>query len=235
MKHVRKAGMPNDYSVWRRQVCGSANEDYRCLQNPEKRHLHQALLQEQGWLCAYTMRRVDEHNSHIEHIKPENLCRAERIGSDLDYDNLIACFPCIGMGRRYRYGAQEKDSWWENDGAEFISPLHPSCERHFCFDLEGYIKPAGDDNAAMTTINVLRLDHPSLTDDRRRVIQEFVYGEAGVDPISKAQAQRAMGKICSLDASGRFYEFCIAIYHALQEHVDHLNRIAVRRRFKGIR
>jgi uncharacterized protein (TIGR02646 family) len=235
MKHVKKAGMPIDYSNWCRLVHGSVNEDYQCLQNPEKGSLHRALLQEQGWLCAYTMRRVDERNSHIEHIKPESLCRADQIGSDLDYYNLIACFPCQGMDRRYRYGAQEKGDWWENDGAEFVSPLNPNCERRFCFDLEGNIKAAENDRSAETTIGVLRLDHPSLTEDRRRVIQEFVYGPTGDNPISKAQAQRAIGTICSSGIAGRFHEFCVAINHALREHVEGLNRIATRRRFAGSR
>lgn len=231
MKHVKKAGMPNEYKIWRKKVRGSVNEDYRCLQNPEKAILHRALLQEQGWLCAYTMRGIDEQNSHIEHIKPESLCRADQVGSDLDYDNLISCFPCLGMERRYRYGAQEKDKWWENDGAEFVSPLHPTCEGRFGFDLEGNIKAADNDSAAKTTIDVLKLDHPSLTDDRKRVIQEFVYGQAGDDPISKAQAQRAIGSICNLNSTGRFHEFCIAIFHALHIYVERLDKISACKRY----
>ena len=33
-----------------------------------------------------------------------------------------------GVPRHCRYGAQEKDDWWEDEGASFVSPLHPACE-----------------------------------------------------------------------------------------------------------
>lgn len=85
MKYIRKTGAPHEYLSWRNRVRGTLDEDYRCLRNPEKAGLHCALLREQGWLCAYTMRRIDENTSHIEHIKPEGLCRSDQAGSDLDY------------------------------------------------------------------------------------------------------------------------------------------------------
>src|SRR5437773_9855241 len=131
MKYVRKAGSPYSYRTWCNHVRGTANENYSSLQNPQKRNLHHALLREQGCLCAYTMQRIDENSSHIEHIRPESVCRAERIGSDLDYTNLVACFPRDGMRRRYRYGAQWKGDWWQNDGTEFVSPLIQNCETRF--------------------------------------------------------------------------------------------------------
>lgn len=55
MKYVQKAGAPHDYREWCASVRGTPNENYRCLGNPEKSNLQQTLLQEQGWLCAYTI------------------------------------------------------------------------------------------------------------------------------------------------------------------------------------
>jgi uncharacterized protein (TIGR02646 family) len=132
------------------------------------------------------MRRIEESSSHIEHIKPESVCRSERIGLDLDYKNLVACFPRDGMGRNQRYGAQYKADWWDDDGAEFVSPLSSNCESRFRFDLDGKIAQFSNDQAAATTIRVLGLDHRSLTEDRKRVIEEFIYGQTG--PLSRARS-----------------------------------------------
>src|ERR1700693_513819 len=78
MKYIRKGRPPHDYATWCRAVRGTTDEDYRNLRGPEKARLRDALLREQGWLCAYTMKRIDQSIAHIEHIKPETLCRTER-------------------------------------------------------------------------------------------------------------------------------------------------------------
>src|SRR5437879_5908380 len=106
MKYIQKHGQPHAYTSWRNQVKGTAKNNYTELPTALKQSLLAALLAEQGFICAYTMKRVALNTSHIEHIKPETICRAELAGSDLDYENLVACFPRADMGRRYRYGAQ---------------------------------------------------------------------------------------------------------------------------------
>ena len=235
MKYIRKGRPPHDYIAWCNQVRDTSNENYACLQNPQKRSLHRALLREQGWLCAYTVRSVDEGSSHIEHIKPESVCRSERMGLDLDYKNLVACFPRDGTAGNLRYGAQLKGNWWQNDGVEFVSPLQRNCEARFRFDMDGNINAVHNNSTAVNTIKVLGLDHKSLTEDRGRVIREFVYGPNGQNPLSPAQAQGAISRICNLNASGRFHEFCVAIRDALREHLQQLRKLAARQRFRGRR
>lgn len=233
MKHIQKGGAPQEYVVWCRRVRGTPTEDFRSLKNPEKGSLHETLLQEQGWLCAYTMRRVNKASSHIEHIKPESLCRLARAGSDLDYENLVACFPRDGMEGKYRYGAQKKGDWWDDDGHDFVSPLQQNCETRFRFDIDGNIEAVDNHPAAVNTIRVLALDHHSLTEDRKRVILEYVFGETGRDPLSKAQALRAINEILQRDGRYRFREFCVVIRNALVEYLGQLAKRANRRRFGG--
>jgi uncharacterized protein (TIGR02646 family) len=230
MKYVKKVGAPTIYSNWCRCVKGSVNEHYNNLQNPEKEALHETLLKEQGWICAYTMRRINKDTSHIEHIKPESLCRKDAVGSDLDYSNMVACFPKEGMIHNYRYGAQLKDKWWVNDGADFISPLNSLCEKMISFDIEGVISAIKNDPAAVTTIDVLGLDHDSLTEDRRRVIQEFIFGPEGKTPLTRAKVVAAINTICNLNGSDKYYEFCVAIRCALPEYVLQLDKRAARKR-----
>jgi uncharacterized protein (TIGR02646 family) len=230
MKYIKKAGCPHAYSQWCAAVAGTDKSDWREIPADQKGLLLGALLAEQGGLCAYTMRRIDRDTSHVEHIKPQSRCRADLSGSDLDYSNLVACFPREGMNKAYRYGAQNKESWWENDGAEFVSPLQPTCERRFRFGLDGKINAANNHASALMTIEVLALDHNTLTEDRRRVIEEFIYGPAGDDPLSPAQAQRLRQTVCNPRAGGLFYEFCIAIRDGVEEHLRSLRKSAERRK-----
>jgi uncharacterized protein (TIGR02646 family) len=224
VKHIHKGGSPHIYAQWRASVAGTGKEHYGELPKAEKQALLTALIAEQGALCAYTMRRIDQRSSHVEHIKPESLCRLDQAGSDLDYENLVACFPREGMKAAYRYGAQRKGDWWDNGGASFVSPLHPACEKRFRFDVDGTVTAVGNYGPAITTIEVLKLDHPNLQEDRKRAIQEFVFGSGGAEPLSQAKAKQALGAVCSRNGHGEFYEFCIAIRDAVDQHMKVLRR-----------
>ena len=226
MKHIKKTECPRSYSEWCIEVEGTGKSDWREVPSVYKRQILAAMIAEQGGLCAYTMRRIDKDSSHVEHIKPQSRCREDRPGSDLDYTNLVVCFPLHGMRAQYRYGAQRKGGWWDNDDAEFVSPLQPACEQVFRFKMDGEIEAIGNRTEAKTTIAVLGLDHRSLTEDRKRVIEEFIYGR----PMSYAAAQRARDKICDLNGNSLFYEFCVAIRSALEEYMVVLTKLRQRKR-----
>jgi len=232
MKKVRKGSQPKKYQDWCKKVAGTAKEDYREMPKDIRATLLAALVEEQGGLCAYTMRKIDaEVSSHVEHIKPETRCRADLQGTDLDYKNLLACYPKSGMKAGFRFGAQEKGDWWENNGAAFVSPLDPNCEKRFHFDLDGNITAVANHADAVATIGILRLDHDSLTDNRKRVIHEYIYGDEGNDPLSPTTATRAVSNVCKANPDGYFHEFCIAIRDALGEHLKDLKKLAQRRKY----
>lgn len=230
MKQIVKQGQPQEYTNWRNQMQGDANERYP-VPDPPRQQLINQLLSEQGFLCGYTMRRIDNTNCHIEHIKPESVCRAELRGSDLDYGNMIACFPkkMAKKQSEYCYGAIYKEDWWDNNGIQFISPLNPVCENRFDFNLKGEIIPMHAD--AVLTIEVLYLDHKSLTEDRKRVIEEFIYGPAKNEPLSVSKVNRAIQQIAERKADGTFYEFCIAIQKALQVYKANLAKATAKKKF----
>lgn len=97
MKHVTKGTPPAEFEAWRSQ----ANEDWKPtydeLQNPQKRNLHQALLDEQGSVCCYCGRSVGFEDSHIEHFKPQ-----ERYGA-LQLEYTICTRPaCAGKSAPHR-------------------------------------------------------------------------------------------------------------------------------------
>jgi len=222
MKFIQKVGAPRVFQEWRERVRDTNKEDYRELPAPEKEALLEALMAEQGWLCAYTMRRISATCAHVEHIKPQTLCRAEQRGSDLDYGNLVACFPREGMTHQYRYGAQARGDWW--NPAQFVTPLQANCEWRFHFNLRGEIAAVSGDPGAAETLKRLALDHDSLSEDRKRVIEEFVYGEDGSHPLSQAEATRWIAQVERRMKDNRFIEFCVAIRHALEDYVRNLEK-----------
>jgi len=227
MKHIRKTDAPEKYLNWcARQRELGVNYNYESLSNPEKEGLHEKLLEEQGKICGYTMKRISLNTSHIEHIMPRHICIQKAEGLDLDYNNFIACFPREGMLGKHRYGAQAKDKWWDNNGRDFLSPLNEFCELRVIFNLEGKISPTKhNSNSTIITIGVLRLDNPILTEDRKRAIKEFIYGEDGASPISPENVSEAIDKVYELNEEGIFYEFCIAIHDSLYEYLDILKSI----------
>lgn len=231
MKHIQKTGCPHSYAEWCAEVAGTDKSDWREVSSDHKELILTAMIADQGGLCAYTMRRIDNNSSHVEHIKPQSRCREELAGSDLDYTNLVACFPRHDVKGNHRYGARLKGKWWDNDGAEFVSPLQPACEQVFRFKLDGEIDAIDNRTEAKTTITVLGLDHRSLTEDRKRVIAEFIYGPTGDRPLSYTKAQRVRDRICDRRGNGDFYEFCIAIRAGLTEHMAALTKLRQRRRF----
>ena len=231
MKYIQKTGCPHSYAEWCTEVAGTSKSDWREVPSAQKEQILVAMIADQGGLCAYTMRRIDNNSSHVEHIKPQSRCRKELAGSDLDYTNLVACFPRHDVKGQPRYGARLKGKWWDNDGAEFVSPLAPACEQVFRFKVDGEIDAIDNRTEAKTTIAVLRLDHGSLTEDRKRVIEEIIYGPTGDAPLSYSKAQRVRDRICDRRGSGDFYEFCIAIRAGLTEHMAVLTRRRQRRRF----
>src|SRR5665648_695044 len=209
MKHIKKTVASDEYIKWCNTQKG-LGENY-----------HNFLLVEQGFICGYTMKRVNLRISHLEHIKPQHICIQEGRGKDLDYYNLIACYPKNGMKTGYRYGAQAKDKWWENNGVDFLSPLNDACELRVTFNMNGEISSTNKkDSKTQATIKVLKLNDPILNNDRKKSIQEFIFGVDGATPLSPVEAKIAIDRICETNSDGLFYEYCIAIHDALYEYVS---------------
>lgn len=205
------------------------------LGEDERKPIKNALLKEQGNICAYTLKRISYETSHIEHLKPEELCRQDmKAGretvSDLDYANMVACFPIKGpkgISSDKYFGAIKKGQTWTNDGQDYILPLLATCEQNFKFNLSGQIE--GTTDKGRNTVKLLALDHAILTEERKKAIESFI----GKDkPIKKAKTTQAIAEIDKME-NGNFIEFCIPIKHALTEHLAYLEK--VEKRLKYIR
>jgi len=188
MKKISKTNPPTKYLQWikaQEKLSESQNE----LEEKDKLlfkyedgierevfdTLKQKLIEEQGYLCAYTGIKIlpDIKNEdgrisktgtfHIEHLKPRTICNKEQqeqgniISESLDYRNMVACYPKDENNTSCSFGAKRKDSWWNEK--EFISPCQEDCERRFSYSWSGTVSSALDDDDQVTiTIEKLGLN-----------------------------------------------------------------------------
>ena len=218
MRRIVKTHTPAKLAAWRDDN-RKANHTYRDLSGTAAHaELKSRLLQEQGWLCAYTGRSIDDGSSHVEHLKPQSECEE---WEDVEYRNVVACFPADGGDITYGYGAPIKASWWNED--LFVSPLSVECERSFRFVWSGHVHPNRADNEhAKKTISVLQLDAEPLRKLRKSRIDGFFgFGlNTRSRPLSVADAKIALANIDRRDHSGRLREFCFTLRQLLAKFID---------------
>jgi uncharacterized protein (TIGR02646 family) len=216
VRFIRKGNEPKALSEWKRANRGLPDGSaFEAIPNGVKAVLRDEMRREQGFLCAYTMTRVDgPEGSHIEHIQPQ-LMRPDRA---TDYQNMVLCFPENGP---CDFGAIAKGDT-DVDETNFVSPLNESCQRRLRYRFSGEVAPAAEnDEPAARTIAVLALNHPILVNSRREAIRAHgivVSKGRQARPlragISAAKARRLYEEVLTPDASGRLLPYCVAVSQA---------------------
>lgn len=214
MRWIQKQGEPRQLAEWRLsfRTGDDPNYNYKSLPSDLKKLIVESLLREQGWLCAYTGRHIEENGCHVEHVKAQKHC--ER-GEDVDYHNLVACYPA-GVHERAAYGAHAKEGWPAPvEKHLFVSPLVAGCEARFRFNYRGKVTAA--DEAARKTIEKLRLDHPALIELRRQAIRGTMQPRGQY--LNVGQARRVLAKY-ETEATGKLPPFLFALKQALRRHIQ---------------
>ena len=230
MRFIRKGPEPTELARWKKANAGLPNgEAFAAIDQPAKSQIREQMLREQGHLCAYTMKPITAPTTcHIEHIQPQSLYPERAI----DYTNLVLCAPEDGP---CEYGAIKKSDCDASD-ANFVSPLHASCEARFRFRLSGEVAPAtAGDAAARRTIAILALNHPILVRERSDAIRLLGIvprtrgiGPRIIKPLSAAKARRLIEDVTKPDPSDRLPAYCIAIKQAAEGFARHSEQRAIR-------
>ncbi|MBP0019270.1 MAG: TIGR02646 family protein [Cyanobacteria bacterium SBLK] len=165
MKRIRKQKAPNSFTEWKlKNKAKQTNYSYDNFQNPEKREVHESLLQEQGYICCYCCGRIRLDNSHIEHLKSQT----DNPELDLDYHNMLAS--CGSQQRFPEYCGNQK-----GDRKIPITPLQDRCEESFEFLRDGRIRPLKTkperEQEVNETIETLNLNHPEIREGRAEVFE----------------------------------------------------------------
>jgi len=185
-----------------------------------------SLLNEQGEIDAYTGQRIKRSSCHIEHVRAQIHCKH---GEDVDYNNMVACYPAPNSPRM-PYGAHKKGSWpSREEEAQFVSPLRNGCEERFTFHVRGEIRAADEnDTAAKTTIERLHLDHDELNALRKGAVQ----GTLNPRRRPTAQEMRKLLRILDGQQSGRRRPFCFVIKQVLRKYIRRSEAIQKSKRRK---
>lgn len=223
MRWIEKKPAPHELTEWQaryRTIDPNFGYDLMRLDHAVTEAGTASLLQEQGLLCAYTGVRISRQSCHIEHVVAQTHCAPDQ---DVDYGNMVACYPAPNVGQAL-YGAQPKRDWPSPAQRHlFVTPLERGCEERFRFNRRGEIAATEEgDEAARTTINRLKLDHSALTALRREAIQETLRNDA----LSLDDARKRLRSLQQSEREGgKFDPFCFALKQALMRHIKRVEAI----------
>jgi len=213
VKHIRKGREPAALREWRlTQKSSPQNLVYGAIPGDALDKVRDALLREQGYICAYSMMRVaSRERGHIEHIVAQSKSR----GTDwsVRYDNMIYCYPGKDAPR-CEFGAHEKDGKVFQPG-ELVSPLDATCEVRFAFERDGSVSATTEsDEAARKTISILNLDCNALRQARKAAIDSLPMFNPARRRITARQATGLAERVLERDADGKFRAFAVALAQA---------------------
>ncbi len=232
MRWIRKRSEPPRFTQWRAANQAGPNYAYALVDAELRQEIRQALVCEQGGLCAYTGRRITDTSCHIEHLRPQVHCRN---GEDVHYGNMVGCVPAPNAPG-LPYGAHKKGAWPNREEEPlFVSPLRAGCEGRFSFSLSGDVRASDPaDVAAERTIDKLGLNDGGLQDLRRAAIEATLGGRGRQS--GSLDLRRARLRLNCLAAAerdrGLLEPFCFVLKQALQKHIDRVEAI---RRSRGER
>ncbi len=215
MKYIKKGEEPESFKTWKAVARSTPNWGYSYLQNPQKKELHEALLQEQGYICCYCGMRITRESSHIEHLKPQSATDPDLT---LEYANLLASCQREREPNKPTHCGVAKDVWY--DEALIVSPLQLYCADFFIYSDDGQILATDvlEKNAAATeTIKRLCLDISKLNAMREEVIKNLL-ADIDVFTLTDEEKQKLLHGFEQPNANGKYEEFCGAIAYILNQY-----------------
>lgn len=231
MRTIHKGGQPQELIQWKADNAATPQNLVYGGSFPGEA-VRRALLVEQFHLCAYTLRGLKtaaecqaagqdtRASCHIEHLLPQSRGIP---GEDIDFQNLVACFPPSQSKVACEFGAHAKADFDPSTGG-FVSPLSQMAEAHFEFDERGGIRGLTADG--ISTINVLKLDQKTLVNDRAAVIRGYLQPKG--KKLSAQAARRLAQEVLKADAQQRLPAYCVAVAQTALLHAQREERRAAR-------
>jgi uncharacterized protein (TIGR02646 family) len=155
--------------------------------------------------------RVEQSNSHIEHLDPQSKTDAEL---SVEYTNMLASCGRDTYKPEYRW--PEYCGHKKADLAIGVSPLQANCEEFFNYSSTGEILPTANNLAqqkdAQTTIEVLGLNHYDLMQGRIQALE-------ALQGIMTQEEAELLAQVCQqMNAQGRYQPFCNAVLYFLKDY-----------------
>jgi uncharacterized protein (TIGR02646 family) len=208
MRHIRKGAEPKRWLQFRKQKVPAPRFD-----DGPKDDLRKALLKEQGHLCCYCMRRIEDGpgGMKIEHWAPRRL-------EPLAYANLLgACDGAEGSPPSGQHCDTAK-----RDQVITLDPRHASCEAQVVFTASGEaIASAGAPPSVEPDLETLNLNVARLRRGRAGAIEAIrSWAATHGKSLSRRQLLAKADALSTPDAHGRLPVFLGVTVAWLRKHAQ---------------
>jgi uncharacterized protein (TIGR02646 family) len=183
------------------------------FESADKKELRRALLEEQGYICGYCMRRINSADSKIEHIKPQS----KNPTDTLDYNNLIIC--CNGDIT----GANDSKSFHcDTRKAENTISFTPFSQSFI--DTLSYSSKDGEIKSSRPKYNeeinnILNLNLSALKSNRLETLKGVVNQLAKKKDWKKSEISSMLLKWASKASDGKLKAYCGIVIWFLTKHL----------------
>lgn len=172
---IRKQREPKSLTQFR----ASGGKKFDDLDSVTKNELRASLLKEQGYICAYCMKRIGRDRNEdgycddvtIEHVVPRAYTKTipEMEMMEIDYSNLVAV--CTGNSNGMRHCDKSK----ENNLISF-NPCNPAVEASIKYGLkDGTISSSNESwDDDLNSQSKLNLNHPTLKTNRKAALKGLI-------------------------------------------------------------
>ncbi len=227
---------PQEFTAWIAQQRQHAPQNlaYIALPDDIRNRIREVRLIQQKFLCPYTQLKLrDADSCHIEHMVPQTqtIPVLGQVNADLQYDNMIACFPASP-----RYGATDPGFGARRKGgtavtrANFVFPTDKECGTRFVFAPDGAIAAQAGDKAAASAIAILDLSHEHLAELRKQAIAAAGLRRSADNPLSAKAAERLAAGI---QTAAVLPEFAVALQQVATEYAKRERKTSRRRAGRG--
>lgn len=203
MRSIKKGAEPRALIEWKRENRDTPHNLYygKGSSFPSEA-VRQALLKEQFHLCAYTLRRLPTAAQ----------CRVKGQGTQ---------FSC-----HIEHVLSQKHHKAQSVAYNNLVACYPSSQTKVACGYGAVEKVEGLSPEAAQTIEVLKLNHPTLVNDRAAVIKGRLKPRG--TPVSAATARRMADEVDTPDAQHCLPEYCEALKQQAERHARQLEKRAAR-------
>lgn len=211
MRQIQKTCPPDEFV----EYCKTPGVCYGELNGIPKRALRKRLLEDQGYICCYCGRSIeDDENTKIEHIK----CQKNYEHLALNFDNMLASCDGGDKDRSDRVRPRHKshcDAKKDNNDIP-ISPLE-NVDGLLCFFEDGTVKGKG--LIGRELVRILGLDAKFLDTQRRNAIEQYevLFPDDLESELSLLREKK----------DGRYVEFCFVLEQQVVDLINERNLMIV--------
>lgn len=217
MISINKLKEPNSLLAHRK-----SGGNYENLSSADKMELRHQLLEEQGHICCYCLRRIPEEKLEMHHTKIEHFkCQTKYAEKDLEYSNLfLACRGNEGNGK----GNQFCDTAKGDADINSFNLLDPNINNLIYYTKNGTIS-SYDTGIDEDIKLILNLNDQSLQSQRAAVWKGISYELARLNrkaQLTKGNLIKLRTKMSNRNSRNQYRQYFPVILYYLQRKIDKL-------------